>query len=81
VDQSSNKKCLVVVSDDKDIKFYVRPLGAKVVGVQEFWSKVKGPLRKRMRGQETDRLPLVSQYQITKELEKFWLDNPKKHTT
>jgi predicted RNA-binding protein with PIN domain len=41
VAEAKNKKCLVVVTDDRDIQYTVRPLGAAVVSVGEFLSRIK----------------------------------------
>ncbi|MEA3369635.1 MAG: NYN domain-containing protein [Candidatus Ratteibacteria bacterium] len=64
------KQCLIV-SDDKEIRFFVRALGAKVISVNEFVDKV----RKKIQPAKTGEMPLSSEKarEITKELERIWL--------
>lgn len=80
VTQADNKKCLVVVSNDKDIQYYVRSQGAKVMSVQEFLNKMS-PFRLRnlpvnsRGGKENDSKEIshTLQYEITSEFKKIWL--------
>lgn len=87
IEQSPIKNRWVVVSDDKDIKLYVRALGAKVLSVREFIkaSKVGENFKPSptIQGYETQagkNISLTDQAKITKELEKIWIrptGNPK----
>ena len=90
VEQSPLKKSIVVVTDDRDIKYAVRPLGATVMGVKEFWAKMKSSAAKQesshkaSKAMEKEEEKLISktlEYKITSEFEKIWLekDGPKKH--
>lgn len=71
VEKTAQPKQCLVVSDDKEIKFFVRALGAKVISVNEFVDKV----RKKIQPAKTEEAPLSSEKarEITKELERIWL--------
>lgn len=72
VEDSSGLKNIIVVSDDKEIRFYVKSLGAKVLSVEEFIS----PKEKFKDDREED-LKLGLSYSeakvINEELKKIWL--------
>lgn len=80
VEDSSCKKSWVVVSNDKDIKLYVRALGAKVLTVKEFTmgslQKFK-KLTKEGAQESVKHISLTQQAKITQELEHLWLKQPK----
>ena len=78
-----NPKNTVVVSDDKEIKFFVRAVGARSLGVEEFIhpvSKYKDGLnrKKKLESEDRDLLkPELSHSQIgeiNQELRKIWLE-------
>lgn len=74
VEKSANPKNIVVVSDDREIKFSVRPLGARVVSVEEFIN-VKEKEQKFLEKRDFFK-PELSQSQIcqiNEELRKIWL--------
>lgn len=83
VEQSRSKKSMVVVTDDRDIKFAVRPLGARVISVKEFWAKMrpnalkrgfpKTPSKNNEREEEEKTISKTLEYEITSEFEKIWL--------
>ena len=77
VERARDPKGFVVVSDDKDIKLYVRALGAKVSSVKEFAADLfKRPAKgiKASAAAESGRkISLVQADKINKELEKIWL--------
>ena len=80
IEQASLKKSWAVVSDDKDIKFYVRALGANVLSVREFTKVSKvGEGFKSSRAvykhgaQASKYISLTNQVKITKELERIWI--------
>ena len=79
VAESQNKKSYVVVTDDRDIQYCVRSLGAKVLKVSAFLSKSKSHQDKAYVSQDsTDRentkvIPKTVEHQITTELEQLWL--------
>ncbi|MCK4859119.1 MAG: NYN domain-containing protein [Candidatus Omnitrophica bacterium] len=68
--EKRDAKQVVVVSDDKEIIFYVRSLGAKVLSVKEFVEK--GLPKKREVFSEEKKMPQQTG-EITAELEKIWL--------
>ena len=73
VKNSSNRRRIIVVSDDKEIKFFIRKLGAQSSSVKKFLSKVKDkPFIIPSGGR--DKLELMSEeaQEITKELENIW---------
>ena len=71
VEKTAQPKQCLVVTDDKEIRFFVRAFGAKVVSVSEFVDKV----RKKFQPTKTEETPLSLEKarEITKELEKIWL--------
>ena len=77
VEQSQTKKNLVVVSNDKDIKLYVRALGASVLSVQEFTmtpeKKIKQKSARLPQASEGKYVSLTQQDKINKELERIWI--------
>jgi predicted RNA-binding protein with PIN domain len=84
VSDAGNKKSCVVVTDDRELGYYVRSLGAKVVTVSEFIAKAKSHRDKKYlekssgaKGKETKVIPPSLEYQITSELEQLWLGKKK----
>ena len=79
VEQSAARTNLVVVSDDKGITFYVRSLGAKIMGVKQFAPGLFETGRtssKRARTQNSRSgkyISLTKAEQINKEMERIWL--------
>jgi len=81
IEQSAVRKSWVVVSNDKDIKLYVRALGANVLSVSEF-IRTGGKTRE---GSKSSRRPpadqdeagkyisMTDQAKITKEFESIWI--------
>jgi len=85
VEKAANKKQIVVVTDDREIKYYVRPLGATVLSVKDFLSKCqprlsRGPSHPKasiaVKGAKK-RIPSATGSKITKELEKIWIKKEK----
>ena len=73
VEQSGNPKNIVVVSDDKEIKFFIRKLGAQSSSVKNFLSKVKAkPFNLPSGGKDKPELMSEEAQEITKELEDMW---------
>jgi predicted RNA-binding protein with PIN domain len=77
VEQYPLKKSLVIISDDKDIKLYVRALGAGILSVKEF---TKGLLkRSKQASTKTSQeisgkyISLTQQDKINKEMERIWI--------
>jgi predicted RNA-binding protein with PIN domain len=72
VSRAKNPKNMVVVTDDREIKFFIKSYGARPEGVEEFIEKAKGPSQEL---QETPKIELTySQVQkINAELKRIWL--------
>ncbi len=68
VDQAKIKKNIVVVTDDKEIQFYVCQLGAKKMSIEQFFIKkeANGPVDSR-------RVSHVQEHEINQELKDVWL--------
>ena len=85
VNQAPNKKRIVVITNDREIKFHVRALGAEVKSVEDFLAKMdfhspsprKGKFNKK-EDKEHKSIPPSLEYQITSELEKIWLSKKMK---
>lgn len=80
VDAARNKKNIVVVTDDRSIKYAVRALGAQVSSVQEFLGKAKvseGVARSVPQPQAGKHISKTLEYKITSEFEKIWLKDKK----
>jgi len=85
VTQAQNTKSIVVVSDDRDIQYAVRALGATASGVREFLGQAKLPKREKGAGQikkdsrksgspeAAKYIPKSDESKITSEFEKIWL--------
>lgn len=82
VETSDQRKSIVVVTDDKAVRFYVRKLGAEVMPVAEFFGKARGTSDGRTGKKspaESKQIPYSDEAQITSELEGIWLKKkPKK---
>lgn len=74
VEESANRKNIVVVSEDKDIKFMVRHLGARHMGIEEFIGrKEKTMENKQKKDFLTPELTYTQMHKINQELRKIWL--------
>ena len=91
VDAKANKKSVVVVTDDKALKLYVRALGAGILSVQEFHARFKtlnlssssGKNRASGPSQRSpnEKVSYTQAHAINKEFEEIWLKNkPRKNT-
>lgn len=74
VDDADNPKNIVVVTDDREIRYYVRSLGARLMTTQEFLQG-KGPAKHSKPEHKT--ISHVQESKITSELSKIWLKNKK----
>ncbi|MDP2653028.1 MAG: NYN domain-containing protein [Candidatus Omnitrophota bacterium] len=74
VDESGNKRSCVVVTDDRDVQYYVRSLGARVVGVAEFLSRMKPAGAAPQGGQPISK---TEESRITSEMKDIWLKKRK----
>jgi len=70
IQRSKNPKNVVVVTDDKELRFFVRSLSAQTLSVSDFLSKAKGDTKKT---QDEKRLSFSTKEKITGELRKIWL--------
>ena len=79
VADSKQKKNIVVVTNDRDIRFFVRAQGAQVVSVQDFIKKMRADfLRKRSNpsspsGEDSKQISKTLEFKITSELEEIWV--------
>ena len=74
IDKAVNVKNIVVVSDDKDIKLYCRPRGARVLSVEEFLGKArKKQIPAKRRYLDASELSVLEIKKINDELSKLWL--------
>lgn len=72
VDEYSNPKQVVVVTDDRDILYYSRAAGAAVVSVKE-WSSRRPAVRHTSDGAFKSQTDVRASDTITEELKKLWL--------
>ena len=85
VGQALNKKQIVVVTDDREIKYYVRGLGASVVSVKLFLEKLR-PREEKARKihaanglrETTKVIPKTVEFRINEELQAIWLGKNRK---
>lgn len=81
VEDHPNRKNITVVTDDKGIRYYVRSLGAKVLGVEEFMPKVPGtrPASREQSARRKDakNISLTLEHKINTELGDLWLKKKK----
>lgn len=79
VENCENAKNTIVVSDDKEIKFYVKSSGARAISVEEFIGPAKSrhSKDKETRSLEDDLLKQGLSYsqmhKLNQELKKIWL--------
>ena len=72
VEHSKRKKEIIVVTDDKDLATSIRILGASVLGVKDFLSKVKREPQEQGLADEK-RISKTLEFEITEEMERIWL--------
>ena len=82
VAQAKNKKNIIVVSDDRDVQYATRALGAKAISVMAFLRQ--GKSQKQNRTLKDQAVPLekhiseCDESRITSEMTKIWLKPGKK---
>ncbi|MFA5087560.1 MAG: NYN domain-containing protein [Candidatus Omnitrophota bacterium] len=80
VEEASNKKRIVVVTDDREIRYHVRRSGALVLSVKEFIAKMRPgrtPAAGGRGGQDQESGERVSkslEYKINSEFANIWLN-------
>ena len=72
VAESGNVKNIVVVSDDKEIKFFSRSSGALVQGIEEFL-KLKEKIKEKKEDLFKPELTYSEMHKINQELRNIWL--------
>jgi predicted RNA-binding protein with PIN domain len=77
VESSGNPKVIVVVSDDREVRFFARSAGAQVMGVEEFLAVKKTKARKKGEDLEGFNLNYSQVEKINEELRKVWLKKEK----
>ncbi len=79
VEHSLNPKNTVVVSDDREIKFFIKQAGAKALSVEEFLNPIFVKLNRIDGGKKNEPDPLdheltySQKHKINQELRKLWL--------
>jgi predicted RNA-binding protein with PIN domain len=74
VEASSNPKTIVVVSDDKEIRFFARASGARVLSIEEFTGSVKKAADSNEKELVKPELNYTQIQKINQELKKIWLE-------
>ena len=73
VTEARNRKNITVVTDDRDIQYAVRALGAKASSVKAFLSRGKASTKKKGSGEPAKYISKVDETKITSEMQKIWL--------
>lgn len=75
IEKSSNPKNIAVVSDDKEIRYFIRSIGAKPVSTDEFFGYNPKDKRGRPGPKDEPRLELgyTQMHNINEELKRLWL--------
>lgn len=76
VEEEKNKKSLYVITDDRALREGVRALGAKVLGIKDFFGKMDNKRRpvSADKGAENGKdIPKTTEYQINDEMKKIWI--------
>ncbi|MCF7873403.1 MAG: NYN domain-containing protein [Candidatus Omnitrophica bacterium] len=76
VKQVKNKKQILVVTDDRQLAYRAKTLGAGAISVNKFMSKAK----KSQKKEKTKDISYSLQREITEELKKIWLDKDNPQT-
>ena len=79
VEEAAHKKNIVVVTDDRALKYAARALGAKVSGVQAFLKQ--GASAPAGRVESGKNISKTLEHNITSEFEKIWLKKQKGNKT
>jgi predicted RNA-binding protein with PIN domain len=87
VGQARNPKEIIVVSDDREVQYAVRSLGAKIMEVRDFLSKgnssresqtLGGPSGKERLTDQEKHITHQDESRITSEFSRIWLDPKRK---
>lgn len=74
VETHGNPRNIAVVSDDKDIKFFIKAVGARPISVEEFIGQKDKPQARQKEILKTE-LSYTQMEKINQELKKIWLHN------
>jgi predicted RNA-binding protein with PIN domain len=85
VSSAANKRNIVVVTNDRDIQYAVRAMGAKVIGVSEFLRKTvpsapMDDMKTKLSAKKTaaKNISKTLEFEITSEFSKIWLEKEKR---
>ena len=73
LEASANPKTIVVVSDDKEIRFFARVAGAKILGTEEFIGTIKKSGSYKEKEPVKSELNYTQIQEINQELKEKWL--------
>jgi len=73
VEKTGNPKNAVVVSDDKEIIFFAKSFGAKVLNIQEFINRAKYLIGSQKKEPMKPELSYSQIHKINQELRQLWL--------
>jgi len=74
VDESASPKNMVVVTDDREIRYFVRALGARLAGSREFLRRNGTSSPKKFKSASTGKnMSHVAEGKITSDMAKIWL--------
>jgi predicted RNA-binding protein with PIN domain len=73
VESSGNPKIIVVVSDDKEIRFFAAAAGANILGTQEFTGSIRKTGDTKEKEPVKQELNYSQVQKINQELKKIWL--------
>lgn len=72
-EDAGNPKNIVVVSDDREIKFFVKSAGARSIGVEEFINSKENLKKQQGKDSLKPELTYSQIHKINQELKKIWL--------
>lgn len=74
VEESENPKNMVVVTDDREIRYFVRALGAGLIGTREFLQRKGSDSRKPLKNSKAEKhISYAAEDKITADMAKIWL--------
>lgn len=82
VEDTTLKKNMVVVTNDRDVQYSVRGMGAQVTSVEEFFAKAHEPKRSPSQNVKTESGKNISktlEFKINSEFSSIWLKKDKKN--
>lgn len=74
IEETSNRKIIIVVSDDREIQYSAKSLGAQVLGVDEFFAAAQNrTVNTRKNEPAKSELNFSQMQKINEELRRLWL--------